>query len=161
MTPERLASLQAFHMQQEYPVNSLLPGRAPEEGALTTIGYTEQDAALHLAQYLAQPRTALIDIRYTPYSRWRPEWNSTALQAVYGLRYTHIKALGNVNYKTPGSPIQLLDPDLSVAKLVQLLRQGISLKLLCACKDYERCHRKVVFTLVMEALVASQGEVHA
>lgn len=72
------------------------------------------------------------------------------------MRYLHIKNLGNVNYNQPGQPIQLLNPDEAVTQAVYSLRDGYSLLLLCACKDYERCHRKLVFELISAALEASQ-----
>jgi uncharacterized protein YeaO (DUF488 family) len=35
---------------------------------------------------------------------------------------------------------------------VGLLQVGFSLVLLCACKDYETCHRKVVAEMIQQAM---------
>jgi hypothetical protein len=122
-------------------------------GKLETIGYTEKDAAQRLETFLAQPRTGLVDIRYSPRCRWDAQWNKSALQAKYGTRkYIHLRCFGNVNYNKPGQPIQLANPDERLASLVNFLLNDASLMLLCACKDYERCHRKTVYDLVMQAV---------
>ncbi len=124
-----------------------------EQGTLYTLGYAEPNATERLATLMAQPRTAIVDIRYAPYSRWAASWNSRALMHTYGpIRYHHVKELGNVNYNKPDLPIQLADPDVWVQKCVKSLRQGWSLVLLCACKDYEHCHRKTVYELIQAAL---------
>ena len=48
-------------------------------GTLHTLGYTEPNAQQRLDEFLAQPHTGLVDIRYSPHSRWRPEFNQAAL----------------------------------------------------------------------------------
>src|SRR6266487_2644429 len=122
-------------------------------GTLYTLGYAEPNATERLEALMAQPRTAIVDIRYAPYSRWSASWNSRTLMHKYGpIRYHHAGELGNVNYNKPGLPIQLADPDVWVQKCVKSLQQGWSLVLLCACKDYERCHRKTVYDLIQAAL---------
>jgi hypothetical protein len=97
----------------------------------------------------------LVDIRYSPWSRWQPQWRKAVMRERYGYRYLHLKALGNVNYNKPGRPIQLLDPEKSVQAAAQFLQSGWSMMLLCACKNYETCHRKVVYDLISQALAES------
>lgn len=122
-------------------------------GTLQTIGYTEQDAAQRIDAFLAQPKSGLVDIRYMPRCRWNAQWNKSALQAKYGRgKYVHERCFGNVNYNKPGQPIQLVNPDEQLNTVVNFLLSGGSLMLLCACKNYERCHRKVVYDLVMQAV---------
>jgi hypothetical protein len=122
-------------------------------GTLETIGYTEPDAAQRIAAFLAQPRTGLVDIRYSPYCRWDKQWNTQALLAKYGsTKYIHLKCFGNINYNRPGQPISLAHPGERLNSMVNALLHGSSLMLLCACKDYERCHRKTVYDLVIHAL---------
>lgn len=127
-------------------------------GKLYTIGYTEKDAAQQIEAFLAQEQTGLIDIRYRPRCRWNAQWNKSALQAKYGAyKYIHLRCFGNMNYNQPGQPIQLLNPDERLHSVVHALFNGISLMLLCACKDYERCHRKTVYDLVMQAVQERQA----
>ena len=78
-------------------------------GHLYTLGYAAPDAEQQLMTLMADPSTLLVDIRYSPRSRWQPQWNTKTLQAAWGDRYRHMKALGNVNYRFPDAPIQLLD----------------------------------------------------
>jgi hypothetical protein len=121
-------------------------------GRLETIGYTEQYARERIDAFLAQPRSYLVDIRNTPYSRWNTNWNRNTLAARYEKRYVHLPGLGNLNYANKHLPIELADPEQHVSHLVTCLKRGCSYLLLCACKDYERCHRKTVYTLIMAAL---------
>src|SRR6266536_4672392 len=125
-------------------------------GTLYTLGYAEPNATERLETLMAQPRTALVDIRYAPYSRWAASWNKKALMEKYGqVRYTHVQQLGNVNYNND-LPIQLADPDAWVQKCMRSLRAGWSLVLLCACKNYEQCHRKTVYNLIQAELSPRQ-----
>lgn len=163
MTPDFLKceSLERFHCQERYPVGGAPhpladpDGRYPT-GAVDTIGYAEEDAAQRVAHFLHRPRTALIDIRLRPWSRWAWQWNKSSLLVVYGRFYLHMPEFGNMNYKTRGAPIRLKDPDLSLARLVGALQDGYSLLLLCACKDYETCHRKTVHELLRTALAEAE-----
>ena len=121
-------------------------------GTVATIGYTEPDALQRIDTFVAQPRAYLVDIRLKPWSRWNPFWNRTNLQARYPYRYVHLAGLGNVNYGQRDQPIQLVDPAPHIAHLAEMLTHGTSYLLLCACKDYARCHRKVVYELLLAAL---------
>ena len=124
-------------------------------GTLYTLGYLHPDGATTLMAVMASdPMTLLVDIRYSPRSRWLPRWSKKQLQATWGDRYRHVKALGNVNYRLADAPIQLLDPETGIRWAVEQLRAGYSLILLCACREYDRCHRKVVEEQVMQALEA-------
>jgi hypothetical protein len=128
-------------------------------GKLETIGYTEKDAAQRLEAFLAQPRTGLIDIRYSPRCRWDARWNKSALQAKYRTRkYIHLRCFGNINYNRPGQPISLATPREWLNNVVNALLHGSSLMLLCACKDYEQCHRKTVYDLIMGEVERRQAQ---
>jgi uncharacterized protein (DUF488 family) len=162
MTPEQLQRLWAYHHQQEgyTPLPFPLDGHA--FGSLETIGYTESDAARRIATFMRQPTAFLIDIRFSPRSRlW--VWNKSALQAIYCptgdhlSRYVHLKELGNVNFKDPKLPITLYQPDTPAQALATALSAGCSFLLLCACKHYETCHRKVVYELVLARLADLPG----
>ncbi len=142
-TPEAVRQLILFYEQQD-----------PTWGTLQTLGYMEDHAQQRLDDFLARPHTSLLDIRYSPRSRWHPEWNKGALLERYGaMRYGHCKELGNENYNRPGASIKLWKPEEGTRHSIRLLRQGTSLILLCACKEYERCHRKIVYELIMAELV--------
>jgi hypothetical protein len=127
-------------------------------GRLETIGYTEADAASRIETYLSQPRSYLVDIRYKPYSRWNPNWNRQALKVRYGRQYVHMPGLGNVNYGKPGLPITLANPEQHLSDLATAINQGASYLLLCACKDYERCHRKTVYERIMAILDPARAQ---
>src|SRR5512146_2013914 len=100
MTPEQVKLLTTFHQEH-----------TPRQGELVTLGYTEPDALPRLDEFMARPDTGLVDIRYSPRERGRPEFNQAALIKRYGaLKYGHCKALGNVNYNKPGEPINLYEP---------------------------------------------------
>jgi uncharacterized protein (DUF488 family) len=128
-------------------------------GTLETIGYSEPGAVARIETFLTRPRSGLVDIRYSPRCRWDAQWNAAALLAKYGsTKYIHLKCFGNVNYNCPGQPIQLAAPEERLNSLVNALLAGSSLLLLCACKDYERCHRKVVYDLVMKEGARRQAQ---
>ena len=119
---------------------------------ILTIGYTEPDAQARIDEFLADENAALVDIRLQPRSHWQPAFNKSALEARYPAQYVHVEALGNVNYKDRARGIDLLDAKRGISQLVYLIAQGYPVMLMCACKDYERCHRKVVYELIMSEL---------
>lgn len=140
------------------------PDPEQHHGAVLTLGYTEPDAMPRLATFLAKPQTILLDIRYSPRSRWRPEWNQRPLIERYGVQYVHCRALGNVNYARPGEPIKLVDPEEGVRRVIRLVHNGYAVILLCACKTYERCHRKTAYDLILATLAKedpTESEHHA
>lgn len=122
-------------------------------GTLSTLGYAHPDAETRLHHLMSEPQTLLIDIRLSPWSRWRPAWNTNALASRFGNRYIWAKRLGNVNYKDRERGIQLAEGhEEAIQKAVNLLQRGYSLVLLCACKHEETCHRRVVAALIQNAL---------
>ena len=123
-------------------------------GILETIGYLEDEAEERIAVFLARPATSLIDIRLTPYSRFWPDWNKPVLKARYGRQYAHLRGLGNASYQDRNQPIHLLSPDVHIQHLADQLLRGHSYLLLCACKHYERCHRKIVYERILLAMGA-------
>jgi len=128
-------------------------------GTLYTIGYSNPGAAAHVARLMRDERTLLLDIRYSPRSRWSPEWNRRALAARYGQCYLWDQRLGNVNYQHHERGIELSEQyPLAVRAVASLLSQGTSLILLCACKNARTCHRSLVAKLVQDALSEMQYE---
>jgi uncharacterized protein (DUF488 family) len=121
---------------------------------LLTIGYTEENAQERIDAFLVNERAMLVDIRLSARSRWNGHFGKGALEKRYKKQYVHIPEFGNVNYRPGdrGKGIELAWPDLGLKQIMPLLRSGHSLMLLCACKDYEQCHRKVVYDLIMAKL---------
>lgn len=114
---------------------------------LQTIGYTEKDAAQRIDAFMQQPGAVLVDIRLSPWCSWDTQWCKQALSEKYGKAYVHLREFGNVNHGKD-LPIKLLDPAKYLAATVRALLRGRPVMLLCACKDYEKCHRKVVYELL-------------
>ena len=122
---------------------------------LFTLGYTEPDALKRLDAFLARSDAKLVDIRYSPRSRWKPEFNRGALIERFGAsKYYHVKELGNINYNKSGEPIKLAEPEKGVEQVIKLLQQEKAIMLLCACKNYYFCHRKTAYDLIIASLVA-------
>lgn len=114
-----------------------------------SVGYTDLQAPRVVESLMGNPSTLLIDTRYSPNSR-RPEWSKRALEQKYGARYRWAgQYLGNVNYQQKGS-IKLADPEAGISGLRMFLAKGYDLILLCACKEYEQCHRKTVIELLQQ-----------
>lgn len=128
----------------------------PSYGVLYTFGYAGAGAGAGdaLDAVMLAPMMLLVDIRLRPQSRYWPVWNKKHLLARWGSRYTHEKQLGNVNYKNRSLPVQLcgLRVEQAILGLVALLKQGYSVTLLCACRDFETCHRKVVAELIQHGM---------
>lgn len=105
---------------------------------------------IYTAGYIGHPSNALrqlainleatiVDIRVSPRSA-NPQYNRAALQALLGKRYVHLIEWGNVNYKGEG-PIKIADFDKGLRKFKKISGNTI---LLCACKNFHSCHRKVI-----------------
>src|SRR6266571_2510515 len=120
-------------------------------GTLYTIGYSNPGAAAHVARLMQGAQTMLVDIRYSPRSRWSPQWNWKSLSACYGSRYLWDRRLGNVNYQQRERGIELAEghPQ-AIQAAASRLRQGTTLILLCACKDARSCHRSLVAKLIQD-----------
>jgi Protein of unknown function, DUF488 len=117
-----------------------------------TLGYSNVDAGEKLASWMADPKTLLVDIRYTPDS-YLYDWRGGYLQKHYGRRYRWAgEYLGNVNHKMNNSPIKLANEKIGIRGLQQYLDEGYSLVLLCGCRHYEHCHRKTVVDLLLQAM---------
>jgi hypothetical protein len=96
------------------------------------------------------PRVHLVDIRMSPRSHYMPTFNKARLQARFPGRYVHIPELGNVNYNTD-RPIKIADQGKGITRLINGLKQGYTLILLCACKG-DGCHRWTVTDLLKQAM---------
>jgi uncharacterized protein (DUF488 family) len=115
---------------------------------LYTLGYAARDALIRLDVLMRQAHVELVDIRFSPRSRFFPAVRQQALQDRFGERYHHLPALGNVNYRDRSLPIVLHDEGRGLSSLLVLLDRGSSVCLLCSCAHVETCHRRVVAELV-------------
>jgi uncharacterized protein (DUF488 family) len=108
-----------------------------------TLGY--QGRKLRDIKLLAAHLSAtVIDIRYSPTSR-NPEYRGAAPIGVLGNQYQWLRKFGNANYKQPGAPIQIVYYDEGRKGLEHMATDII---LMCVCRDYTHCHRKVVADLL-------------
>lgn len=103
-----------------------------------TVGYVgwTPEALQREAQYL---NARVLDIRINPTSM-RPGWRKQELAALLGSAYHHLPDLGNVNYAN-GGPINLANPMRAVERVRRWLIQGPVI-LLCACANWQTCHRR-------------------
>lgn len=127
-------------------------------GKVIPFGYSMPGAEAILSTLMEQDASALlIDIRSQPYSK-RVEWRHDSLALHYGQRYRLLgEMLGNINYNN-GGPIRLAAPTAGVKRLAAWLEAGHTLILLCACREYERCHRAVVVEKLREKCPLAQVE---
>lgn len=82
----------------------------------------------------------VVDIRVKPQSRI-PGWSARELEDVLGFRYMCLPSLGNAAL-LDGGPMRLVD-DESVTMVAAAADKG-TLILLCGCRDFDACHRKLV-----------------
>ena len=123
-------------------------------GTLHSIGYADRNEAARVERIMRNPRALLIDIRYSPRSRWYPAWNRKQLSTRYGERYIWEQRLGNVNYQHRECGIQLADGHQDAIRMAAShLAHGTSLVLLCACKHAHTCHRSIVAKLIQDAMI--------
>ena len=125
-------------------------------GKIIPFGYA--NGGMPLLEHLMSERSAyLVDIRLSPRSQWHV-WNKEALQARFPKRYTHIPELGNVNYNND-QPIQIANAEQGITRLINGIKQGYTIVLLCGCKQYALCHRRTVVNLLLTALPEVEVEI--
>jgi len=96
----------------------------------------------------------LVDIRFSPRSRFNPNWskNNTegTVRAAGIASYRHEQGLGNPNFRDPGH-MTLADWS-KVGDIIEALKSGVNVAIMCACAKYSTCHRQLVVQKVKEAL---------
>lgn len=122
------------------------------QNAIYTLGYGGRyyEAALQQAENLAR-EGMIIDTRIVPHTKL-VGFDQEDLQREYGLRYIHISALGNRNYK--GGPIELVDEESGLQQLEEWLAR-FPILLLCGCTDVTTCHRRYIANKLRERTGAS------
>lgn len=119
--------------------------------ALYTYGY--QGGSLEDLRHYIAAGALILDTRLVPTSP-NPLWRRASLERALGERYRWCKALGNVHFRS-GGPVQLLDPEAGLMLLAGLIRESPVI-LLCACRAWQSCHRRVVAELAQDALPGLQ-----
>ena len=102
-----------------------------------------------LQSFLEETGALLVDIRMSPRSKMA-QWTGQALRERFGTTYLHLPQLGNLNYAN-GGPIKLANPAQALDRLRPILAER-SIILLCACYDWQRCHRLTAATFLADEL---------
>ena len=117
---------------------------------LYTFGYRGRSFS-DLSDHVVRGEHLVADIRFSPKSPWSPFWSRKNLKERFGSSYEHIRDLGNIQYRTHGV-IEIADIKRGCERLEFFLNLGITPILLCACEEYDHCHRKVVAEYVCNKL---------
>ena len=125
-------------------IDGLLPARASR---VTSIGYEGYDIGGFVEGVTIAGIDLVADVRLTPLSRkqgFSKRGLSEALGEV-GVRYEHLRPLGNAKENRPLFAASLRTPEARAAlKQLTSWRQDHHVALLCFERDEERCHRSVV-----------------
>lgn len=111
------------------------------EATLCTVGYRGRSFSA-FADLLGECGIgALIDVRYAAETRNKTFAKSTLRTKLpeRGIRYEHVRALGNRNYR--GGPMQIVDLDAGLAEVERVLAEHRTVVLMCACRTVDGCHR--------------------
>jgi hypothetical protein len=118
-------------------------------GKIIPFGYSN-GGITELERLMSDEWAYLVDIRLSPRSKFQA-FNQEALQARFHSRYIPMPELGNVNYRND-QPIRIAHPDRGIARLMNGIRQGYTIVLMCGCKQYASCHRRTVINLLTTAM---------
>ena len=123
---------------------------------LYTLGYGGRHADDFFALLSNTGVNFLVDVRKSARTRL-PGFHGTTLARrceAEKIEYQHVPLLGNANYDAPDdAPIQLVDPEAGREILEDILsREGVVATIMCACRDFRRCHRLDVAGLMVAAL---------
>jgi uncharacterized protein (DUF488 family) len=120
-------------------------------GTLTGFGYATLDSPKALRELLGDSVEEVIDVRINRYSRI-PAFSTKTEQTVEaaGYAYVALPELGNAGHRD-GGPMRLVDPR-QVSAIVELLRVGRNVAVMCACANPKTCHRRMVIELARRAI---------
>ncbi len=122
-------------------------------GRVATIGYHQPQAWQIVTRMVDEQGWSLVGIRYNRRS-YLDEWSGSSLRRHFRYSYHTVPELGDVNHLTPANPMQLLDPTTGLARVGLLLEAGMDCLLLCACPDWQHCHRRLVASLLHQVYLA-------
>jgi len=112
-----------------------------KEGIVYTTGYTgkKPDDLKALVDRLG---ARLVDVRFSPHSRWAKHWERDALIKLLGPAYYHLVHFGNQAFKQ--KRIEIFDFFAGMRWLSQHFVDNPNqpVILMCGCKEYQTCHRK-------------------
>ncbi len=125
---------------------------------LYTIGHSNHPIGHFLALLQAHAIVLVCDVRTTPYSRFHPQYNQSALRAALGataIDYCYLgKSLGG-KPKEPGLPAEprarfamIAETEEFRAGMAQLLAEARTRRtaIMCAERDPADCHRALLIT---------------
>jgi uncharacterized protein (DUF488 family) len=133
---------------------------------LFTIGYEQAKPAAVMDELKQAKVDLLVDTRAVAASR-RPGFSKRQLAAALdqaGIGYLHLQKLGtpaegrqaaragdrDTLWRIYDKHIQKPEPQAELAELVQLIRSGKRIALLCYCRDPKTCHRSRIVANVAE-----------
>jgi uncharacterized protein (DUF488 family) len=130
---------------------------------ILTVGHSSRPLPEFLALLAAHAVRTLVDVRAYPRSRRHPHFDGAALAAAlatHGVDYHHLPALGGKRPDAgPGSPdTGWEDPGMrayaahtrtalfaaGLDSVIRLASTGPPLALMCAERDWRRCHRQMI-----------------
>ncbi len=122
---------------------ALCPTAPTHLGRIATIGYYQPQAWQIVTRMVCEQGWFLVDIRADRRS-YLEEWSGSSLLRHFRSRYLAVPELGEANQPASAHAIQLLDQTTGLAKVGLLLEAGFNCLLLCACPEWQRCHRRQV-----------------
>jgi hypothetical protein len=125
------------------------PTHPAKLGRVATIGYHQPQAWQIVTCMVCEQGWHLVDIRSSRRS-YLDEWSGSFLRRHFRSSYHAVPELGDVNHLAPENPMQLADPATGLAKVTTWLEAGIDCLLLCACPQWQRCHRRLVAALLQQ-----------
>lgn len=115
-----------------------------------TAGYRGQRLE-DLATAARRENAIVVDIRHSPNT---PNlWAKSRLCAFLEqsqVCYKHCPQLGNRNYNKPDQPIEIVSLHSGIILLESLIAGDQRIILLCACEEYDTCHRRTVAEALRE-----------
>jgi uncharacterized protein (DUF488 family) len=126
--------------------------KAPQpRGRLVGFGCAGLDGASGLRKLLGDEVDIVIDVRINRWSSTFPAFSTTTTQATVeaaGYAYRWLPGLGNLGQRD-GGEMRLADPG-QVEVVVDELRAGRNVGVMCVCRDGRRCHRRLVVELARQ-----------
>lgn len=87
----------------------------------------------------------VVDVRLRPYTAWNTMWYPNYLSKHLNCEYKHYKQLGNTGHTAKWIPVNVEAADIILKSLPR-----VDLLLLCAEKDYIKCHRTEIANRLSE-----------
>ena len=115
---------------------------------VVSIGYRGKSPDAFFERLQSVGVTWLLDIRYSPETRYYArEYDKEQIQvrcSMLGIQYTHMLALGNINFYNLDLPCEIVDMKGGVDVILDLIEGQHKVALMCSCEREEVCHRRYV-----------------